>query len=147
MLPDPRGSDPDVRDERNRRRGSAKDDDRIDDANSNWRNLPGNENWNASRFSTVNFLSTANAVKDYGVQYARRYMPNGGTSHGLRQRKGAYARGPRLSMMPNYTAMINTGSPIVMYNYIRNIKVIFAQEHSIHVHCPSSCTTTSGTSR
>ena len=98
-------------------------------------------------FSTVNFLSTANAVKDYGVQYARRYMPNGGTSHGLRQRKGGYACGTRLSMMPNYTAMINTGSPIVMYNYIRNIKVIFAQEHSIHMHCPSSCTTTSGTSR
>ena len=121
-LPDPRGSDPEIRHKRERDRMRGEKDDT--DANKLWSDQPGNADWAASRFSTNGFLSTANAVKDYGVQYAK-YVAGGSVRPSTLRHRKQSAVGTRASLMPNYTAMIKTGSPIVIYNYIQNIKVCF----------------------
>ncbi len=69
-------------------------------------------------FNTSNFLSTASAFQKYGVQYSKIIAGNS-----LRKRKTTTTS--IIAKMPNYTAMIDTGSPIVLYNYIQNIKVRF----------------------
>ena len=72
------------------------------------------------------FLATANAVKTYGVEYAKR-MAYG--SEGLRRRRNGQCRsgtmktGTRLEMMPNYTAMVKLGDLIVMDKFVGHLKV------------------------
>jgi hypothetical protein len=90
-------------------------------------------------FSTSNFLSTATAFQKYGAQYAK-YMPI--SMNNLRQRKAAasasFGTASRLERMPNYVAMINTGRPIAMYNYINNIKVRHPCARHYHAFWPNS---------
>ena len=79
------------------------------------------------QFTTSNFLTTAKAVRQYGSQYTKFLSSSRGSSTGLRNRKtGGTSTVLRISKdyrMPNYTAMVKTGSPIVIYNYINHLKV------------------------
>lgn len=90
-------------------------------------------------FSTSNFLSTASAVKMYGAHQYNRLVDN---NNNIRNRKGggAYsslpATGSKMARMPNYAAMVKTGSPIVIYNYMNNIKVaVMDALHTLLVVC------------
>jgi len=98
----------------------------------------------ASAFDTVNFLSTASMVRDYGLGYAKSVMMaadgSSSNSHGLRKRrnladedgggnfmmnsKSSVRRGPKMAAaMPYYTALVTTGAPLVQYNYMNLIHV------------------------
>lgn len=105
--------------------------------------------------NTANFMATANAVQAYGSKYARcvlapctkthtipsltllcqtgRYMAYG--DGGLRQRRvhtktaDAARVGTRLASMPKYTAMVMTGKPFAIYNYVRNLQVRAGSEY------------------
>lgn len=92
-------------------------------------------------FNTVNFLSTASMVRDYGLGYARSMINNNTADSGLRKRtatgrsleSGSVEYYPtsrsaarRVAMqnqaMPYYTALVSTGKPFAQYNYINLIK-------------------------
>jgi hypothetical protein len=82
---------------------------------------------NGMQFTTSNFLTTAKAVRQYGSQYTKFLSSSKGGNNGLRNRKtGGTSSVLSISKdyrMPNYTAMMKTGSPIVIYNYINHLKV------------------------
>lgn len=92
----------------------------------------------AVSFTTVNFLSTASMVRDYGLSYARSAMQTPpAAAGGLRRRgrngafdeEGAYhsqpvtRRGKLGAAMPYYTALVRTGVPFAQYNYTNLIDV------------------------
>ena len=102
---------------------------------------------NAVSFSTVNFLSTASMIRDYGMGHAKSAVtPNhhgaAAVKGGLRRRgrngpfdeEGAYlhasqpvSRRARMgAAMPYYTALVRTGVPFSQYNYTNLIHVSHA---------------------
>lgn len=95
-------------------------------------------------FDTSNFLSTASAVRDYGVQYVKAASEAADQQQGLRNRRSAakssyeersYFASPygrkherrailhSTAAAPSYSALIRTGAPFVQYNYVNLIRV------------------------
>lgn len=100
---------------------------------------------------TSNFMATANAVREYGLEYTRSAALNNragsaGNSQTLRKRTmSSYSANEKsfgeqsfytvpfgqnknrkavmMTSMPSYTALVRTGTPFAHYNYINLIKV------------------------